>query len=155
MPVPTFLQDIDGNAYATTKIEASTFPIFATAADINTRFKSATHTDAGTITLATPEAGGFLVLTDLLISAEKVASGSCKIQFTDGSDTVVIFNAITVDAPANLAIPFSGRWAGWKDARLDTVTTGSNIDATVSVGYLLIKDPDLALTFADWDVLRG
>lgn len=153
MSIGAVIRDFAGKALRTVSIGGESYPVILTLAGIETQFKSVTHSDAGTITLTKPRTGGAIVLTDLLISAEKVAAGSCKVQFTDGTNTVVIFNAITVDAPANVGIAFSGRWVGWKDAKIDTVTTGTNIDATVSLGYLKLSGKEVQ-EFAEWDAKR-
>ena len=114
------------------------------------RFKAATRTVAGTTTIVTPEPGGSIILTDLLISSQKFSLGAVKVQFTDGTDTVVIFDIDVTDAPVAVALPFNGRWEGWQDAQVDMVTT-LDPAATVSIGYIHISS---SLTFAEWDALR-
>ena len=89
-----------------------------------------------------------------MLSVEKLTSGSVTIRLTDGSDTVDIFTAIVTDAPVNLAFSPAGRWRGWKDARIDIVSVGNNIDGSVSMGYYFIRGEGV-LAFTDWDELRG
>ena len=45
---------------------------------------------------------------------------------------------------------FNGLWRGWKDARLEMVTTGT-FASTVSLGYIKVAT---SLPFAEWDALR-
>lgn len=113
-------------------------------------FKAATRTTAGTTEITSPGIGGSLILTDLMVTGEKQAGSSVEVRFTDGTNTVTLYLASQVDAPASTAISFSGRWQGWKDARLDMITVGT-ADATVAVGY--IKVPG-GLEFAEWNALR-
>ena len=51
--------------------------------------------------------------------------------FTDGVETINIIVADSTNAPINLAIPFAGRWQGWRDARIDLITVNA-----VAPGYI-------------------
>jgi hypothetical protein len=113
-------------------------------------FKSATRTEAGTTIIATPRLNQSILLTDLLISGEKQAGSTVTVRFTDGTYTVDIFVASQVDAPPQIAIPLSGRWQGWKNARLEVVTSGA-ADATVAIGYMKVPT---GLPYEEWDSLR-
>lgn len=113
-------------------------------------FASATRGSAGTTVIVQPSLNQEIVMTDLMLSAEKQAGSTVTIQWTDGANTVVIFIADTVDAPVTLAIPFAGRWQGWKDARLELVTD-TNGNVTVAVGYYKVET---GITFAEWNGRR-
>jgi hypothetical protein len=113
-------------------------------------FKAVGRTSAGTTIITTPDGGGSIFITDLVLSASKAATSDVTIQFTDGSNTVIVFLGDSINAPINLAVGFVGRWQGWKDARLELVTTG-NVIANVAVGY--VKSPQ-GPGFAEWDALR-
>ena len=65
------------------------------------QFIAANRTSAGTTIVLAPVIAGSLVVTDLIISADKVNSGSVILQFTDGTETVVLYKGITTDAPIN------------------------------------------------------
>ena len=112
-------------------------------------FKSVTRTTAGTTNIVTPISGGSVWLTDLIISGEKQAGSDVEIRFTDGSNTVTIFLASQVDAPPNFAISFAGGWHGWKDARIDMITSGTG-DATVALGYMKL-DGSQTITFEEFE----
>jgi len=112
-------------------------------------FNSVTRTSAGTTTVTMPIAGGSVWITDLLISGEKQAGSSVEIQFTDGTNTQIIFHASQVDAPANFAISFAGGWHGWVDARVDVVTVGSG-DATVAIGYMKL-DGNHSISYEEFE----
>lgn len=114
------------------------------------RFQSQTRTTAGTTTVLTPIGGGSIILTDLLISGEKQAGSTVEVRFTDGTNNATIFLASQVDAPPNFSHPFRGRFQGWKDARIDMITSGAG-DATVTLGY--VKAPE-GIPFAEWNALR-
>lgn len=150
-----FLTEIaSGTALHTETIGKHTHLVTEDHSRVSTQFKAATITSASTATVVAPPAGNALVLTDLIVSAEKVAGGSITVQFTDGTNTIVIFKASLVDAPVAIAMPFAGRWRGWKDAKIDMVGVGTNIDADVSIGYYFIKGAGV-LAFNQWDKLRG
>jgi hypothetical protein len=92
------------------------------------------------------------VLTDLIVSGEKVNGGTITVQFTDAVNTVNIFIATVTDAPINMAIPFAGRWAGWQACDIKVVTVG-NIDGSVSVGYFRTPESK-TMAYAKWDAER-
>ncbi len=113
-------------------------------------FANASRTTAGTTTITSPNASGSLLITDLVLNTEKQTGGQVDVQFTDGTDTVVVFRAFCNDAPANLVLNAGGRFQGWKDARLDLVVTGAT-DCSVTLGY--VKLPT-GLPYEEWDSLR-
>lgn len=115
-------------------------------------FKSVSRTTAGTTILTQPIGEGTIILTDLIVTTDKVNGASVTIQFTDGTNTVVIMLAQVTDAPCNIAIPFTGHWQGWRSARLEVVTVGT-VKATVACGYFKLPKSK-ALEFSDWDARR-
>ena len=126
--------------------------INATYAQVHGLFKSVTRITEGTSMLAQPDAGGSLILTDLLISTSKFALSSMSIVFTDGINTVNIFTGDSNNAPVSVFIPFAGRWQGWAGARLELITVGMVI-ATAAVGYLKVPHQQ-SLKFPEWNALR-
>jgi hypothetical protein len=114
-------------------------------------FKSATRTTDGTTIIVQPRSGEAISLTDLLISAAKVA-GNLTIRFTDGTETVNLFIVPLTDAPVSFGVPFAGKWMGWRDARLEMVTS-INGNAIVAVGYLKVPS-EHTLSYAEWDAQR-
>mgnify|MGYP003630646886 CR=1 FL=1 len=114
------------------------------------QFTAANRTTAGTTTVLSPPIDGSLVVTDLIISADKVNAGSITLQFTDGTETVVIYKGITTDAPINISLSVTGRFRGWADARIDLVTVGA-VDANVTLGYLKLSQ---SLTYSVWNSAR-
>ena len=153
MPVPVYLQTIDGVALHIEELGPHTHLITEDRSRVNTQFKSVTHSTATTTAIATPPSGEAIVLTDLLISSERRGGGgTATVQFEDGTNTVIIFVADLVDAPVNMGIPFAGRWRGWKDARFELVTSQAT-DTTVAIGYYFISGAGV-FSFADWDALR-
>jgi hypothetical protein len=120
---------------------------------VASQFRSISFSVAGTTSLVAPLSGIAIILTDLIISAEKVVGGDVLVQFTDGSNSIPIVNPIVVDAPVNLAIAFGGRWRGWDGARVEVIATGTNISGNVAVGYYPIRGEGV-LPFAEWDAER-
>ena len=118
--------------------------------DIFATFASASRSAAGTTILTQPPLGGSVILTDLIVSAERRTSGLVTLQFTDGTNTVPIYVGQTNDAPINLALSLQGRVRGWEDARLELVT--NNVVAT-TVTTVYIKASQ-ALNFSAWDKER-
>lgn len=126
-------------------------PLLITGTQGNTHgtFKTATVAAATTTVIVTPLAGGSIVLTDLMITGAKSQNNSIIVQMTDGTQTEQIAEVSTDVAPV-LAIAFQGLWRGWKDARLEMVTSGTP-SATVAVGYFKSIE---AIAYAQWDALR-
>ena len=117
---------------------------------IHGTFKSVESNVAETVTVVEPSLSGSLVLADLIISTERQNGGTVTLQFTDGTDTALIYKVFANDAPVSISTGISGRLQGWKDARVELVNVG-NTDCTVLVTY--VKVPD-AFPFAQWDELR-
>jgi len=80
-----------------------------------------------------------ILLSDIIISAEKKQSGTITIQFNDGADTETIFLATLTDAPVNMAIPLRGHWLAWQGAYLEVITNLA-IDGCISIGYARIPE---------------
>ena len=115
-----------------------------------TRFKSETRTGAGTSTITSPESDGALLLTDIIVSTDRVANSRLTLFFDDGTRQINIYDGYANDAPINFAFGFRGGWTGWKDAELK-MTTVAVIKATVAVGYIKIPD---GIEYTEWDALR-
>lgn len=150
------LMDASGILLHTEQVGAHTHLVTEDHSRVATQFKSVTHSTATTTTIVTPQSGGALVLTDIIISGEKhqtAGQGVITIAFTDGAQTINVIVADNTDAPVNLAIPFAGRWRGWLDAQIDFTTSQAN-DVTVSIGYYFLSGENV-LSFSDWDAERN
>jgi hypothetical protein len=117
---------------------------------VHGKFTSQKRTSAGTTILAAPELTQELVLTDLIVSTDKVNAATLVVRWTDDTETINIFDGTATDAPINLAIAFAGRWAGWRNARIEMVTAGA-LAANVAIGYYKIPKGQ---TYAEWDAER-
>ncbi len=115
-----------------------------------TRFKSVTRAAAGTSTITEPVKNGAILLTDIIVSTDRVANSRLTIFFDDGVRTIPIFDGYANDAPINIASNFRGGWTGWKDAAFK-MTTVAAITATVAVGYIKIPT---GIEYEEWDALR-
>ena len=116
----------------------------------DTCFKSETRTGAGTSTIASPRTDGAILLTDIIVSTDRVANSRLTVFFDCGTHQVNIYDGYANDAPINFALGFRGGWTGWKDAALK-MTTVAVIKATVAVGYIKIP---VGLEYEEWDALR-
>jgi hypothetical protein len=116
----------------------------------STQFKSATRSSAGTTTIASPKTDGALLLTDMIISTDRVANSRLTVEFNCGTHQINIYDGYANDAPINFAIGFHGGWTGWKNAALE-MTTLQAIKATVAIGY--IKVPS-GIEYEVWDEMR-
>lgn len=119
---------------------------------LNGTFKAATRSSAGTTIIVEPDDEASIQLTDLILTTDKVALADVTVRFTDGTNTIDIITADVADAPVNLAIAFAGRWAGWKDARVEMVTVAA-VTATVAIGYIKVPQ-SLTIAYDTWDALR-
>ena len=151
--VPSFLVGLRGVRLHTEKVGQHTHLITETHSRVATQFRHTVNTGAETTIAVTPPPGKAIVITDIVLGAEKAASGSVTVQFVEGSDIVIVFKVSTVQSPVSLHVPFAGRWRGWRDARIDIVTTGGNSDSDVSIGYYIISG-DGVFSFTDWDAQR-
>ena len=114
-------------------------------------FKSVTATTQTTTEITLPAAGGAIVITDLLITTNKQAGGIATLRFSDSVPNTVNIAVFPVDLAVNQSIAFVGLFRGWRDAKLELVTSGATFDATVTAGYMKVPD---GLEFAEWDALR-
>ena len=121
---------------------------------VTTQCTSASHSGVATTKIATPHPGTALIITDIVISAEKRANASVLVQFTDGVETAVIFDGIVTDGPINLHMGFAGRVRGWKDAYLEFTTDTISQLATVFAAWYFLA-PDESLSFAEWEAERA
>lgn len=123
-------------------------------ARVKTQYKAITHTTAATSTIAAPRKGQALVITDIVVSGEKINGGIITIQFNDGTRQDGIKKFHVTDGPVNLHIGYQGRNKGWKDAFIEVITDTANQDASVEVGFYSIRGPGV-LSFTDWDADRN
>ncbi len=93
------------------------------------------------------------MLTDLVVSGEKINSGIITIRFYDGANTESIYVGHCNDGPVNLAWTVQGRIWGWADAYIDFTTSANNQDATCTISYIHIAKP-LTLKYDRWNALR-
>jgi hypothetical protein len=131
-------------------------PLVGTTTEARTygQFKTASITEItlGT-TIVAPPSNESIVLTDLIISAEKKNLGIDTLRFHDGTNTVNIMVTSVADSPVNIAIAFAGHWHGWKDAYLQVVQAGANHYYSVSIGYYFMPK-ELTELYARWNNLR-
>ena len=118
----------------------------------NGHFAAATRSAAGTTTIIAARSNDGIVLTDLMLTTDKVNGATAIVSITDGSNTVNLIAADLTDAPCNIAIPFVGRWETWRAARVDLITTGVVV-ATLSLGYFRIPW-NTARSYSVWDAER-
>lgn len=154
MGVGTWLRTAAGVRLHTEKVGRHTHLVTETHSRVATQFKHTANAGAETTIAVTPPPGTAIVITDIVLGAEKAASGSVTVQFVEGSDVVIVFKVSTVQNPVSLHVPFAGRWRGWRNARIDVVTTGMNDDSDVSVGYYIVRGAGVFL-FSDWDAQRS
>jgi len=121
-----------------------------TPAETHGTFRSISFTSSGTTELVAPDSEGSLLLTDLVITGDKVNGGSVEVRWTDGTDTSLILKPVVTDAPVYIHMPFTGRVQGWRDASLSVIVT-NNVSGSVMAVY--VKAPD-GVPYKEWDALR-
>ncbi len=115
-------------------------------------FQTNTLTSAGTVTVVTSPLQGSIAVTDIIISAEKAASGAeIELRFTDGTDNQTLIKQDVGNQNLEFSHTVKGRMQGWKDARLDLILTSANTNVFVTVGYVPLPT---GLDFTSWDALR-
>jgi len=126
--------------------------VTATWGSLHGSFKSATRVGAGTSAVVFPSGRDAIVLTDLMLTTDKVNGATATVNFTDGVNTVTLISANVTDAPCNIGIAFAGHWQGWQSAGINFVTTGV-VNATLAIGYFRISE-DKALSYSTWNARR-
>ena len=111
-------------------------------------FTAATRTSAGTTTMIAAQGNDGIVLTDLILTTDKVNAATVTVTITDGANSVTLIAATVTDAPCNIAIPFGGRWETWQACYVNFVTEGT-VDATLALGYFRIPW-NKTLTYGEW-----
>lgn len=114
------------------------------------QWQVANRTTAGTTVVVSPDPQQAILVTDMIISTDKVANSFVALQYTDGANTEIIAGFDSANAPVALSVSINGRLRGWGDARLEMVTT-STVNATVMIGYMKVSSVQL---FAEWDAER-
>lgn len=114
-------------------------------------FKSITHTSATTGIIVQPKPGLSIWVTDIIMTGTKDNTNTAKIQFADGTDTVIILDVALSTTPPNISTNLQTYFRGWKDARIELITSGTN-STTVTVAYIhSTQDP----SFSEWNTERG
>ena len=155
MGVPAVGYAADGTELHTERFGHHVHPIFESHARVATKFKSVSHTTAATTTITKPKPGGAIVMTDIIVSGEKISGGIITVQFNDGSNQVVITKNHVTDGPVNMAHGFEGLSLGWKDAFIEMITSTMNQDATVTIWYYFVRDAKRVLSFDDFETERS
>lgn len=153
MSAPVTLQTEEGVLLHTEQVGPHTHLVVEDHSRVATQFKSAAHSGAVTTAVITPRPGGAIIITDIVLSGEKRTNATISVNFTDGADTIIIIAPVVNDAPVNLHIPFSGRFRGWQDARIDFITDTANQVANITIGYYHLQGEGV-FSFADWDTER-
>ena len=154
MPVFSRLTDNLGRLLHIERVGPHSHLIIEQHARVATQYKNVTHTTAATTTVVKPKAGEAIIITDLVISGEKSNGGVITVQWNDGSTQDGIKKYDVNDGPVNLHVGYQGRNKGWKDAFIEMITSTSNQDASVEVGYYFIRGAGV-LSFTEWDEDRN
>ena len=155
MAVNATLQTVEGVDLHVETVGRHTHLVVEDHSRVASHFKHQARTTAGTSTVVEAKSGQAIVITDIILSQEKVSAGFITIQFDDdATNTVILLRGTTVDGDLpGLHIPFAGRVRGWKDARVEMVTVGVNVESDVTVVYYHLSGEQV-LSFEDWDKLR-
>lgn len=113
-------------------------------------FKSLGGSGAGTTEFLTSPSNGSLLITDMILSADKVNSGAVEVRITDGTNSEPMARAIVTDAPVNMAANFGGRFQTWRNARVDVVVTNA-VTWNLTLGYTRVAT---GLEYSDWNNRR-
>ena len=124
--------------------------VIETSASIHSTFQSHTGTTASTTTLIAVSGQESIVVTDILVSAERKAASMFTLQFTDGAETEILFKPDNVNENVNLGLALAGGWQAWKGADFQIVTTGA-FNFTVTIGFYKVIGGD---DFSTWDMKR-
>ena len=113
-------------------------------------FRATQSTTAQTVIVAEPGVGGAIAISSLLISAHKSNGNSITVQFTDGTNTEIVFAQLLTNLDISVPIAITHGWRGWRDARLELITTGVD-QVNITVGYSKLEK---GMPFDAWDAIR-
>ena len=114
-------------------------------------FKTLVFTSSGTEIIVEAFDLEGLVITDLILSAEK-KDAIISIQFTDAVNTENILVVNVIDKGMTLAHAFQGKWAGWQGCDIKIVTD-KDVDGSIAIGYYRTPE-DKTLAYEAWDAER-
>ncbi len=145
------LQSGDKKTLHTETVGDHTHLVIEDHARVATQFKVAATTSAATTIIVRPRPGAALVITDFIANQDKVASGDLILRFHDGTNVEIFFKSSTADAQVIIAHGFVGRMFGWRDARVEMISAGTNPTTNVTIVYYHLPE---SATFAEWDAAR-
>lgn len=113
-------------------------------------FRTAIISTATTTNIAEPGLGGFIVVTNILLSAEKKNGGTVAVTFDDGTNTETLFSAILTEIGVQASVNLPHGWRGWADGAIKVVTN-STAAISITVGYVKLNDGE---QFSVWNARR-
>ena len=113
-------------------------------------FKTAQITTATTTDIASPSLGGYLIVTNILLSAEKQNGGTVIVEFDDGVNTEILYSAVLTNSAVNISVSIPHGWRGWENASVKVVSNSVS-PTSITIGYVKLIGGD---AYAAWDARR-
>lgn len=153
MGTPVTLYDSSGKPLYTEDTLYGNLLMVAEPSRIRGWFKAVTNADDDIQTIVACAEGQALFVTDILLSANKVALSTTTVRFFDGTNIENIFIADTAEGTVNISIQPSGRTVGWDNAAIQLVTDKNGQAATCTIWYLKLWG-DKVKSYAKWNSER-
>jgi len=154
MTIKVVLADPDGGAahfedYRVNSSDARSLSV-TSIAQSHGAWKSTNGSTAAITAVTSPDNGGSIAITDIMLSTEKKTSGEVELRFTDGTNTIILFRALLTQFPVQINQGIVGLMKGWKDARVE-IETVQNFEYSITIGYIKFKE---GLDYSEWDARR-
>lgn len=114
-------------------------------------FKTAQISTATTTEIAAPSLGGCIIVTNILLSAEKQNSGTVAVEFDDGVNTEILYAAALTNSAVNISVNMPHGWRGWANATIKVISNSTS-PTSITVGY--VKLTQGSETYEAWDARR-
>ena len=115
-------------------------------------FASVAGGAGATTTVVAAKGNQGITITDLIVNIAKTQNASATVQVEDADGNgPVILAVVASDTGATISIPFQGKIATWKAARVEVVAVAAV--ANVTVGYYRTPESNTP-GFAEWDARR-
>ena len=140
-PIDQFIEPITGREYLIT----------FDALHAHGLYKTTTIVASGTVTVVLAPPGGSILITDIVMNADKSANSTITLEWNDGTVQDELLSAQLGNQNFQMVWSVTGRVQGWEDARLDILTSGT-FNASINIGYIRMPAGDKKGT---WDILKG
>ena len=152
MPVDAILWNLEQNQelHAAAPHDDNACLVVTNYMEAHGTFQALTTNSTVAAIVASPNLGQGLLIDSMIVFARKHTNKEYSLQLTDDTQTEVLLTADLTNEDLKFTFAVPNGWKGWKNARLEVVTTSTKV-ITTTVGYAKVPKAD---TFSAWDAQR-